>query len=94
MPIDDDRLLAYWAEWSEEIYCAGFMFSDDHPTMARFVTEFRVWVSPKLPPYPSYPKLRNNAELAFLQEYKFQDGLDRGIARANERFEKDPERYG
>ena len=67
----DDRLLAFWAEWSEEIYRAGFMFSANGPTMARFVTEFREWLRPRL--RPDFPKLRNSAEIGMLAEYAKQE---------------------
>lgn len=69
----DDRLLAYWAEWSEEIYRAGFMYSADPPIMAQFVTEFREWLKPKLRPDVTFPKLRNSAELAMIAEYRVQE---------------------
>ncbi len=69
--LTDDQLLTFWGQWSEEIYCAGFMFSDDAPTMTRFVTDFREWLKPKLRPH--FPTLRNSAELAMLREYKDQD---------------------
>lgn len=94
---NDDRLLTLWAEWSEEIYRAGFMFSEDSPIMARFVTEFREWLKPKLRPAVPYQKLRNSAELAVLEEYTVQEvdsAVDRGITKARERFEKEPEKYG
>lgn len=93
----DDRLLALWAEWSEEIYRAGFMYSADPPTMARFVEQFREWLKPKIRTVVPYPKLRDSSELAMLREYKEQEwhsAVDRGIAKANERFEKEPEKYG
>jgi len=71
--LTDDQLLKFWGEWSEEIYRAGFMFSEDPLTMARFVTDFREWLKPKL--RPDFPKLRNSAELAMLHEYKEQAAI-------------------